>query len=735
MAQYIHYTFGNNSSGITNFGTGGAAHNGHARRNQYAKNSLGHPIWGPMTDNADVISVDGGLSNPYQHTWQIGLNIRRFWPVAGVDGSGVLCGNDGKLFSYANDQYYAYLHQEGTYPPLRESGIYHFSVELTGIGGYSNNSVQFYLGVGANRPVKIPSNTGTEGRVYWDFNYSLQLNTNYYFQISINLGGGVTGSDYYIGNCAPGCRDTMVVGFPAGCYFYSWREDNTVLDLNGGGNWKDDVPLWAGGAIPGGGGGTTPVKPVPKCPCKHIWCAIAGAPTTSLYKATVDVNKSSGIHGVQGWVTNAGGWIANKPDATAVSIVQRDPKGTLTTVGTIKPDAKGNFSGVIPSPKKAGVYHYNAKGSSGNWGNDLTITWGGILSLTSGGWEGSTPAACTPNTSELATLVRGTDNHVYLKQQQHGVWGVWKGIGGTAYSGAGVGAASWGGDRIDVFVTGTDNKVWHASNANGWAWQTLTGISTSSLGATSDATNEVTVFCRGSDGACWYKEWNGSVWGSWTSLGGQLLAESGPCACSLSTGRLDVFVTGTNGAVYHKYRAGGVWSSTWESLSAGGFQTTASPGAAAIPASTQLAVFAQGKDNGHLYMLEWNDGAWDAAWLELGGTLATGTGPGVCSDGTNYHVFVTGTNAQIYHAYGNGDVWYAWENLGGKDAIDATEPSPSPGGIIPTGTGGLPGGPTTTPPSPQDLTLVPITPVPTARPAGISVVLRDHKKAPPTGGN
>ena len=730
-SQYIHYKFDKNSPTITNYGTGGSAYNGQAARNQYGTNSLGHPIWGPMTGAKDGIIVPG-VSNPTHHTWQFGLNIQRYWPVNGVIG-GFLVGNDGKLWSAGADTFYGYIHEECDYTNyiLTQHGIWHFSVEIAG-ASYLN--AKFYLGVGSSRPVQISPSPGSEGALYIDFNYDLKLNTNYYFQVSVDSDGPVSNS-YGIGNClqvGSGCNDASNCGgFPCGCYLYSWREDNTVLDLANGGNWADDVPLWAGGVVPNGGGGTTPVA---NCPCKHIWCGIAGAPTTSLYKATVDVNKSSGISGVQGWVTNAGGWIANKPDATAVSIVQKDPSGGLTTIGTIKPDAKGNFSGVIPSPKKTGVYHYNAKGASGNWGNDLTITWGGVVSLTSGGYEGSTPAACTPNTNELAVLVRGTDNQVYVKQQQNGTWGVWKSIGGVAYSGAGVGAASWGGDRIDAFVTGTTNNVYHASNANGWAWQNLAGISTSAVGATSDATNEVTVFCRGSDGACWYKEWNGSAWGSWTSLGGQILANTGPCACSLSVGRLDVFVTGTNGVIYHKYRAGGVWTSTWENLTQGGFQTTASPGAAAV-SSTQLAVFAQGKDNGSLYMLEWNDGAWDAAWLQLGGTLATGTGPGVCADATNYHVFVTGTNAAIYHTYGNGDVWYAWENLGGKDSIDPTEPTPGTGGVIPAGTGGLPGGPTTTPPSPQDLTLVPVNPVPSAMPAGISVVLRDHKKAPPTGGN
>jgi hypothetical protein len=48
----------------------------------------------------------------------------------------------------------------------------------------------------------------------------------------------------------------MVTGFPSGCYFYSWREDNTVLNLAGGGNWNDDKVTWLGG-----GPGPTPDNP------------------------------------------------------------------------------------------------------------------------------------------------------------------------------------------------------------------------------------------------------------------------------------------------------------------------------------------------------------------------------------------------------------------------------------------------------------------------------------------
>jgi hypothetical protein len=213
--------------------------------------------------------VPGGISNPYQHTWQIGLNIQRWWPVNGVIG-GYLVGNDGKLWSAANDLFYGYIHEQCSWDgyTLRQLGIYYFSIEIQQA---SSLNAEFWIGVEKNKPVRVSGTPGGEvnNSLYITFDgYPLKLNTNYYFQVSVNA-GGPTSSDYGIGNCIQmggGCNDASNCGgFPCGCYLYSWREDNTALNLSGGGNWAEDVVCWAGGGTPpgggGGGGGTTPTSP------------------------------------------------------------------------------------------------------------------------------------------------------------------------------------------------------------------------------------------------------------------------------------------------------------------------------------------------------------------------------------------------------------------------------------------------------------------------------------------
>ena len=266
---YLWYTNFENSTTITNKGSGGSTYNGQAARNDYGTNSVGHPTWGPIKGNTDGIQVPGGISNPYNHTWEIGLNINQWWPVNGVV-DGILCGNDGKLWSAGNNMFYGYIHEECSYPPLVQLGTHYLTLEIQ--GGCTELDVQFWLGVGNSKPTKMtPDPIGTDdgpGVLYQQFGgYNLQLNTNYYFQISVTANGPAM-PNYCIGNCTFGgstCADATVTGFPCGCYIYCWREYNSAIDLSGGGDWAADVPIWAGGTPPGPGPGPTPT-PVATAP-------------------------------------------------------------------------------------------------------------------------------------------------------------------------------------------------------------------------------------------------------------------------------------------------------------------------------------------------------------------------------------------------------------------------------------------------------------------------------------
>lgn len=59
---------------------------------------------------------------------------------------------------------------------------------------------------------------------------------------------------------------------------------------------------------------------------------------------------------------------------------------------------------------------------------------------------------------------------------------------------------------------------------------------------------DYSVFARGGNGAVWYRSHTTAGWGAWRSLGGNLLAGTGPAAADLNG--VYVLVTGTNKQLY-----------------------------------------------------------------------------------------------------------------------------------------------------------------------------------------
>ena len=88
--------------------------------------------------------------------------------------------------------------------------------------------------------------------------------------------------------------------------------------------------------------------------------------------------------------------------------------------------------------------------------------------------------------------------------QQASGWSGWESLGGVLTSGPGV--CSWSSGRLDVFVRGTDNALWHKWFSNGWSgWESLGGVLTSDPAAVSWGPNRIDVFVRGTDNALWHK--------------------------------------------------------------------------------------------------------------------------------------------------------------------------------------------------------------------------------------
>src|SRR5262245_13368926 len=67
-------------------------------------------------------------------------------------------------------------------------------------------------------------------------------------------------------------------------------------------------------------------------------------------------------------------------------------------------------------------------------------------------------------------------------------------------------AVSWGPGRIDVFVRGSDNALWHKWFENQWSgWESLGGSITSAPDVASWGAGRLDVFARGSDNSMMHK--------------------------------------------------------------------------------------------------------------------------------------------------------------------------------------------------------------------------------------
>ncbi len=196
------------------------------------------------------------------------------------------------------------------------------------------------------------------------------------------------------------------------------------------------------------------------------------------------------------------------------------------------------------------------------------------------------------------------------------------------------------GDAILNFGRGTDSQLWYNRTTTGFSqpYYPLGGRLTSRPGAAFLGGNAYAVFVRGTDGAVWERMFNGSAWASWTRLGGQVLAGTGPTAAYLTaSGRLYVAVVGTDHQIYLKLANG---SGGFFSI---GGQTTADPALTAV-SSTALAVFCRGTNGAGYYSRYTTAGA--AGWRSMGGNLTTGVSA-TSSPSTTY-TYGLGTNVSVF---------------------------------------------------------------------------------------
>ena len=280
-------------------------------------------------------------------------------------------------------------------------------------------------------------------------------------------------------------------------------------------------------------------------------------------------------------------------------------------------------------------------------------------SLVASGWEplggvsSGSPAATTWGPGRLDVFVRGSDNNLWHKWYA-GAWSGWESLGSPAGGlGSDPAAVAWGPGRIDVLAAGVDGQLWHKWYAGGWSgWEPLGGGLLTAPAVASWGSGRLDVFVEGTDHQLWHK-WYAGGWSGWEPLGGVLTAA--PAAVSWGPGRIDVVVRGSDNAAWHTFYDRG-----WHGFDHLGGQLVDGPGVTAW-APGRLDVFVEGTDN-NLYH-RWYAGGWSGWQLAATGPMTSG--PGVVSWAPGrVDVFARSTDDGIYH-------------LGG---IPALPPLLSPGG-------------------------------------------------------
>ena len=233
-------------------------------------------------------------------------------------------------------------------------------------------------------------------------------------------------------------------------------------------------------------------------------------------------------------------------------------------------------------------------------------------------------------------------------------WQGWESLGGIIT--AGVGVSSWAANRLDCFVKGSDNRMWHKWWAGGWSgWENLGGTIDGAPAAVSWGPNRIDCFVRGMNNHMFHKWWNGFAWSGWEDLGGIITA--GPSVSSWAANRLDCFVKGSDNHMWHKWWNGSSWSG-WEDL---GGVIDGEP-AAVSWGPNRIDCFVRGMNN-HMFHKWWNGSSW-SGWEDLGGIITAG--PSVSSWAANrLDCFVKGSDNQMWHKWWNGSSWQGWEGLGG----------------------------------------------------------------------
>jgi hypothetical protein len=154
-----------------------------------------------------------------------------------------------------------------------------------------------------------------------------------------------------------------------------------------------------------------------------------------------------------------------------------------------------------------------------------------ISGVWSQNWD--SPTKFTPDTPAVSSdgptlhlVVRGADNGLYYNalnftNNPNNLWSGWLSLAGTTVTTPSLAMDSSG--TLHLFVVGADYQIYDKYLSLGGVWSTSWdapgGTTSNPVAVTTQGTN-ISIMVSGTSGGVWYNTLVGSVWQTWTSLGG-----------------------------------------------------------------------------------------------------------------------------------------------------------------------------------------------------------------------
>ena len=207
-------------------------------------------------------------------------------------------------------------------------------------------------------------------------------------------------------------------------------------------------------------------------------------------------------------------------------------------------------------------------------GGELCHKWSDNAGVTWSPWElagmkiHGIPAVTSWGPDRQDVFVRGEDDAMYHQSwTRSGGRSAWEPLGGTTYDN--LAALTLQPNHLEIFHRGLDGTLYHRWTDNaGTTWSPWESLTIKILGVPSVVSwgpDRQDVFVRGTDDAIYHQVWARSTGRTgWTSVGdAQTKTKFAPQALTWGEGRLDVFHLGLDGNFYHLWWEG-TTQSAWQ---------------------------------------------------------------------------------------------------------------------------------------------------------------------------